>query len=173
MKCPLTCRSVAKATAVQQSRGTALRWQTPAPRCKVCHNAHFCKPPGPYSTQQGKPPFTLGPTRAIPAGSPLLPAAAVPQLQVGSAGWWHWLAPCSWLFPASVWQLGGHSPSQEMSPVCSIAQGGPRWIRSPLSPFWAPDLEGSPLSRHGAHWQHSATCLKSSSPCSSPKLRRQ
>ena len=34
-------------------------------------------------------------------------------------------------------------------------------------------MRGAPTAGHRAHWQHSATCLKSSSPCSSLKHRRQ
>lgn len=34
-------------------------------------------------------------------------------------------------------------------------------------------MRGAPTTGHRAHWQHSATCLKSSSPCSSLKHRRQ
>lgn len=98
--------------STSQCRHTALRWQGPPPGVRCCTVLLFCKPSGPYSTEQGRP-FTLAPTRLV---RPLSPAAvACPGTGWGGAG--HaGPDPCTQLLPASTWQLGGHTPSWEQMP---------------------------------------------------------
>ena len=85
---------------------------------------------------------------------------------------------------ASAWLLGRPAPRYKLQPLPlppapPQAPADPRAAEEEAQKYpqsvlgariW---MHGPPTTGHRAHWQHSATCLKSSSPCSSLKHCRQ
>lgn len=160
-----------------QCRHTALRWRGPAPRCEVLHNAPVLQTSWSLfnRTRQAFHPgaHTFGP----PA---LASSCSVPGYRWGRPVTLAWIPAPSCSQPQSR-SWGGHTTSQEQMPhgrfpltqsvpLPEEDQGEGSETPSACS---GPQILRAVRVLRGAHWQHSATCLKSSSPCSSPKHRRQ